>query len=223
MDKRFWAILAAIAVVLIGAYMITSSHKASAPSGSKGQLTHHVTGQGKAGVTLQEWGDFQCPVCAEYFPALQQVVQKYNTQITFQFSNFPLVSIHQNAFAGARAAEAADMQGKYWQMHDALYSESINSIQNSGTKTWVNSPSPESYFTQYAAQLGLNVDQFKKDFASSAVNTRVNNDLGQASKLGLTGTPTFYLDGTQISNPNPTLADFSKVIDAELAKKAKNS
>lgn len=222
MDKRFWAILAAIAIVLIGVFIVTN-HKTTAPgskSSSSTQLTNHVTGAGKSGVTLVEYGDYQCPVCAEYYPALKQVVSKYTDQIHFQFRNFPLVSIHQNAFAGARAAEAADLQGKFWQMHDLLYEQSIATIQNSSVQTWVNAQNPQDYFDQYASQLGLNLTKFKQDFASSTVNNRVNADLGEANKLGLTGTPTFYLDGTQISNPQPTLDAFSKILDNEIAKKA---
>lgn len=222
MSKQFWAVLVAIAVVLIGVAIFTNNKKADAPSskGSSG-ITHHVKGDDKAHVTLVEYGDYECPVCGLYFPIVEQVNQKYDGQIQFQFVNFPLVQIHQNAFAGARAAEAADLQGKFWEMHDALYK---NQDQ------WANANSPISYFQLYAEQIGINVNQFKTDFASSKVNDRINADLAQANKLGLNGTPTFFLDGKQLANAQlvdqnnePTLDAFSKLLDAEIAKKSPSS
>jgi protein-disulfide isomerase len=126
-----------------------------------------------------------------------------------------LTSLHPNAFAGARAAEAAALQNKFWQMHDTLY----DNQDPNGKSGWVASSDPlNDYFVNFAKQIGLNVDQFKTDFASDKVNAIVNADLGEANKLGLTGTPTFFLDGKQVQ-VNNTVADFQKVLNAEIQKK----
>lgn len=212
MDKRFWGILVAIVIVLGGIFWITNSHKAKAPSSNSNssQPTNHIEGQGKDGITLVEYGDYECPYCGEYYPVVKQVAAEYNNQIYFQFRNLPLTQIHPNAFAGARAAEAAALQGKFWQMHDMLYE---NQSQ------WVNSSNPETYFESYAQQLGLNVTQFKKDFASSQVNNSINADVSAFAKTGLQeATPTFILDGKQIQ-PSASVASFEQFINAEIKKK----
>lgn len=216
MDKRFLATLAVIIVILGGIFFITNHKKASAPSDSAATATNHVEGQGKSGVKLTEYGDYECPACYEYYPILKQVYAKYSDQIYFQFRNYPLVQIHKNAFAGARAAEAADLQGKYWQMHDLLY----NNQDPNGQSGWVASDSPLTFFTQFAQQLGLDTTKFSKDYASTEVNGRINKDTAIAQSLNFSGTPSFTINGDAISAPQPTVDAFSKIIDAAIAKKA---
>jgi protein-disulfide isomerase len=223
MDKRFWAFLIVIALILGGVFFIGNTKKAAAPASSKGILTEHVTGKGTTGVKLIEYGDFQCPACGSFYPALKQVTDTYGDQISFQFRNFPLYSIHPNAIAGARAAEAADMQGKYWQMHDKLYDENYTQLvaqnQNKSYSTWIDASDPVPLFNDYATSLGLNLTKFKQDYKSTAANDRIQADLAEGNKLGVDSTPTFYLDGKKISNPDPTLAAFTKVLNAEIVKK----
>ncbi|HEX4774519.1 MAG TPA: thioredoxin domain-containing protein [Candidatus Saccharimonadales bacterium] len=214
MSKQFLAVIAAVIIVFIGIFALTNKSGGSSNSNGKaGTLTHHVEGQGQDGILLQEYGDYECPYCGQYFPIVKQVEQEFDKQITFQFSNFPLVSIHQNAFAGARAAEAAALQGKFWQMHDALYESQSQ---------WTSASDPSSLFDQLAQQLGLNVTQFKSDYASTQVNNLINADMAQGNKLGITGTPTFYLDGKQIQ-VGESVPAFEQVIKAEIAKKAGNT
>lgn len=216
MDKRFWGILLVIAVIVVGAIWV-SDRKAAAPT-SNTQPTHHVEGQSKSGVTLIEYGDYECPICGEYYPTVKQVVAQYSSQIYFQFRNLPLTSIHPNAFAGARAAEAAAMLGKFWQMHDLLYEN-----QNA----WSQSSDPQPYFNSYAQQLGLNVTNFKQDMASDQVNNLINADLAAFAKTGQQeATPTFFLDGKYISNSElidnnsqPSVQKFANVLNAEIASK----
>jgi protein-disulfide isomerase len=216
MDKRFLGVLVAIVVVLIGVFAITNHKNASSPAGPSATLTNHVEGQGKSGVKLIEYGDYECPACYQYYPVVKQIYSKYSTQITFQFRNFPLTSLHKNAFAGARAAEAADLQGKFWQMHDVLY----DNQDPNGQQGWVASNDPLSYFTQFATSLGLNVTKFKTDYVSSYVNDRINKDESEAFSLNFSGTPSFVLDGQPITNPAPTIDAFSKIIDKAIASKA---
>lgn len=218
MDKRFWAIIGVI-VVIFGGILIYSSHKDSSGSGSSSRPTSHVEGPANAKVTLVEYGDYECPACESYFTTVQAVQQKYADKIKFQFRNLPLTSIHPNAFAGARAAEAADLQGKFWQMHDALYTQS-------NWSEWSTSKNPTPYFQQYAKDLGLNVTQFNKDYASSTVNGRINADLAAFNKTGKPmSTPSFFLNGQFVDNSSlvgsdgqPSIDAFSKLLDNALAK-----
>lgn len=214
MSKQFLAVIAAIIIVFVGIFALTgkSSNNSSGSKGKAGTPTHHVEGQGQTGVLLQEYGDYECPFCGQYYPIVKQVQQEFNQQITFQFVNFPLISIHQNAFAGARAAEAAALQNQFWQMHDLLYQ-----TQNQ----WSTASDPTAFFSQYAQQLGLNVTQFKSDYASSKVNDSINADMARGNKLGISGTPSFFLDGKQVQVGENVQA-FEQVIKAEIAKKAGN-
>lgn len=212
MSKQFWAIIVIIVLVLIGVFAFTGN---KSDTNTNAQPTNHVEGGGSSGVTLLEYGDYECPFCGQYYPTVKQIEQQYDSLIHFQFRNFPLTSLHPNAFAGARAAEAAALQNKFWQMHDTLY----DNQDPNGKSGWVASSDPlNNYFVNFAKQIGLNVDQFKTDFASDKVNAIVNADLGAANKLGLTGTPTFFLDGKQVQINN-TVADFQKVLNAEIQKK----
>ena len=219
MDKRFWAIIGVI-VVLFGGLLVWQNKKSdNGTTGStKGQPTNHVIGNTDSKVTLLEYGDYQCPACEAYFTTVQEVQQKYNDKIKFQFRNLPLSQIHKNAIGGARAAEAADLQGKFWQMHDALYAVS-------NWQVWSNSNDPEPQFQLYAKQLGLNVDQFKKDFASSKVNDRIQADVAAFKKTGRDmSTPTFFVNDEFVANTKlmtngvPSVEAFSKVIDEALKK-----
>jgi protein-disulfide isomerase len=213
MSKQFWGILAIIVLIFVGIFVFTGNNNKSNSSANSGSAkpTSHIEGLGQSGVTLVEYGDYECPFCEEYSSIVKQVQQEFNSQIFFQFRNFPLVSIHQNAFAGARAAEAAALQGQFWQMHDALY-------DSSNWQVWSTSNDPTPDFNQYAQELGLNLAKFKQDFASQAVNNAIVADENVGNKLGIDGTPTFYLDGKQVS-PQPTVASFESLIKAEIAKK----
>ncbi|HLZ14554.1 MAG TPA: thioredoxin domain-containing protein [Candidatus Saccharimonadales bacterium] len=212
MSKAFWAVIAII-VVIFGGILLFHSNKAAAPTNANGASpTSHTEGNGKTGVTLLEYGDYECPYCGQYYPTVKQVAAKYNDQITFQFRNLPLVQIHQNALASARAAEAAGMQGKFWEMHDLLYENQ---------QQWVQSNVAEGIFDQYATSLGLNLTQFKSDYASDKVNNSINADINAFQKTGQEeSTPTFFLDG-KLVRPGNTVDAFSSLIDAEIAAKTK--
>lgn len=212
MDKRFWGILIAVVIVLGGIYWLSGgkSNPGSTSSSNSTSPSQHIEGLGRDKVTLLEYGDYECPYCSEFYPIVNQVASKYNDQIYVQFRNLPLTEIHLNAFAAARAAEAASLQGKFWQMHDALYASQSQ---------WVNASDPESYFVTYAQQIGLNIAKFKTDFSGSQVNNTINADLAAFAKTGAQqATPTFFLDGQQIQ-PTPTLSSFEQYINAAIAQK----
>lgn len=212
MSKQFLAILAIIILGFIGVFTVTqkkSSNNGSS-NGNSSQLSNHVIGENQKGVVLVEYGDYQCPACGQFYPLVKQVVEKYKTDIQFQFRNFPLQQIHPNARAGSRAAEAAAKQNKFWEMHDTLYEQQ---------KSWVSLTDVTPAFEAYAQQLGLDVAKFKTDFASTEVNDIINADYAEGTRLGVEGTPTFFLQGKKI-DPNPTdVAGFSKLIDEAIAAK----
>jgi protein-disulfide isomerase len=219
-SKRFLGVLVALVVIFVGIILISNSGNSNT---SATTLTEHKEGQGKDGVTLVEYGDFECPYCGQYYAIVKQVVQEYNQQITFQFRNFPLTSIHPNAFAGARAAEAAGQLGQYWQMHDLLYQANVQYYASNDTiSSWISASDPLSYFDQFAKQLGLNVTKFNQEYNSSKVNDLVDADMNEGNKLGIDATPTFFLDGKQVV-PNETIASFQKLINAAIAQKTKAS
>ncbi len=216
MDKRFLAIIGVIVVIFAGILVANNHTSTNGSSANSGTPTNHVTGDLTSKVTLVEYGDYECPVCESYAATVQQVQQKYGATVKFQFRNLPLSQIHPNAIAGARAAEAADMQGKFWQMHDLLYSQSA-------WQDWSTSSNPEPFFWTYASQLGLNVAKFKTDFAGAAANNRIQADLAAFSKTGeQEATPTFFINGKYYANSNfvdsngPSVDAFSKVLDAVL-------
>ena len=199
MDRRFLGIVGAIIIIFVVIFAITQkSGNNGSNNSSTAQPTNHIEGQNSAGVTLVEYGDYECPICEEYYSPLKQAVTPLLPQIHFQFRNLPLSAVHPNAFAAARAAEAASLQGKFWQMHDALYEN-----QNQ----WIPPASnPLSFFDKYAQQIGLNVNQFNSDYSSSKVNDAINADLAAFAKTGKPqATPTFFLNGKYLDNT--TLVD----------------
>jgi protein-disulfide isomerase len=215
MDKRFWGILGIIAVIAVGAIWISNNNKDNPSTGSN-QPTQHVEGKNTKHVTLVEYGDYQCPICGAYYPVVKQVVDKFSDDIQFQFRNLPLTSLHQNAFVAARAAEAASLQGKYWQMHDLLYQNQT---------VWAQTSNAQPTFEGYAQQLGLNVTKFKQDYASEQVNNAINADMAAFQKTGQDqATPTFFINGKYFDNSNfatdsgPSADKFTKVLNAEIAK-----
>lgn len=217
MSKQFLAIIVAVIVVLGGVFFITNKNNSSSGSSGTVSATNHVEGSTSSGVKLVEYGDYECPYCGQYYPLVKQVVDQYKDKIQFQFRNLPLTQIHKNAFAGARAAEAASLQGKFWQMHDKLY----DNQDPNGASGWVASNDPlNDYFVNFARQIGLNVSKFKTDYSSQQVNDTINADLAAFKKTGAEeATPAFFLDGKQI-HPGYSLSDFKKAIDTELQTKS---
>jgi protein-disulfide isomerase len=227
MDKRFLGILGALVIIFAAIFAITqhsSSNSSNNNNASGTQPTHHIEGKGTSGVTLMEYGDYQCPICEAYYLPLKQAVAQYSDQIYFQFRNLPLSpQPHPNAFAAARAAEAAAKQNKFWQMHDKLYDNQTE---------WANAPNPQTFYNKYAQQIGLNVDQFKQDYASGEVNNAINADLAAFGKTGKEkATPTFFVNGVYLPNTGlvdpqtgaPSADKIGQAIQAEITKKNPSS
>lgn len=213
MSKQFWAVIAAIVIIFVGIFAISGSKSDNSNSKGGKTLTNHVKGSTSSGVTFVEYGDFQCPYCEQYYPTVSQVVDEFKDQIQFQFRNYPLTNAHPNAFAAARAAEAAGQQDKFWDMYDALYN-------SSNYQDWTNAKDPTPQFKAYASQLGLDAAKFSTDFSSSKVNDLINADMAEGNKIGITGTPSFYINGKAVQINNDA-DSFRKVLKKAIADQAK--
>lgn len=208
-----WSLGGMLLVLALWALVIFSSTPASQstssltiPAPSASDYQSNPTG---AKATLTEYADFQCPACKAYYPIVKQVQENYGNKLNVVYRFFPLKTIHQNAVNSAKAAYAAGKQGKFWDMHDKLFV-----TQDS----WATVSDPESTFIVYAKSLNLNTDQFKKDYQSAAADAFVNTSYDNATAIGLNSTPTFFLNGKQIDNPQGYAA-FKTVIDKALAGK----
>lgn len=205
MSKKAWMIFVAVVVVILGGLIyLSNKNKVSIDtskittteiqpaSAQSGMIADHVFGPTNSKVTLIEYGDYQCPGCGAAYPNIKQLTEKYQGQLTFVFRNFPLSTIHPNARAAAAVAEAAGLQGKFWEMHNALYEN-----QNSWNTLSVDQRG--GYFDSLASQLGLNQSKFTTDLSSSAVNQKIGFDQALGGKDKVQGTPTFYLNGKAVN------------------------
>jgi protein-disulfide isomerase len=169
----------------------------------------HARGNPNAKVTLEEYGDYQCPPCGALFPELKKLEKEYGDQMRFVFRHYPL-QMHKHAFTAAHAAEAASLQGRFWEMHDLIYQNQL---------TWTPAEDARSFFIQYARDLKLDVDRFTRDMDSPAVAARVTADYDRGSALGVTGTPTLFMNGRQM-NPNAVTPEGLRMaLDYMLGKK----
>lgn len=167
------------------------------------------SGQATSSVLIIEYGDFQCPACRSYYSIMKELVTEFGDKITFVYRNFPLIEIHSNAEFAARAVQAAAKQGKFWQMHDLLFEKQAE---------WSKTADIESVFESYAALIGISVEQFKKDWLSKEIKDFVKAQRSRAIKLGLKGTPSFFVNGIQIQNPN-SIETFKSLIKSAIEKK----
>lgn len=205
MSKKAWIIFAVICVVVLGGLVALSQKdkvnvadvnqtKIQPANASDGNIADHVFGKADSKVVLIEYGDYQCPYCGDAYPQVKDITDTYKDKIAFIFRNYPLATMHPNAKAGAAAAEAAGLQGKYWEMHDKLYS-------NQDAWTSLSTDKRTDMFVSLAKAVGVkDLDKFKTDMAGDDVNKKINFDLALGNKAGITGTPTFYLDGTKVSD-----------------------
>ena len=200
MSKKFWIFFAVLVVGVLGFAVMQSKSKAEPKRKIENpkivQTDDHIRGKVDSKVYFIEYADFECPACNSWAPELQKIEAEYGDRVAFVFRHFPLTNLHVNALAAARASEAAGLQGKFWEMHDLLYSKS--------TEWTADNKSAQDKFEGYAAELDLNLEQFKTDYASEAVLDRINSDAASATELGATGTPTFFVNGELLELKNVT-------------------
>jgi protein-disulfide isomerase len=149
----------------------------------------YLPASSSATLTLVEFGDYVCPACGVYNPLVKQLLTDFPGKINYVFRNYPLTQ-HKNAPISSYAVESAGLQGKYWQMHEKVYATQAD---------WSNLDNPKDIFIGYAKDLGLNVNQFTTDLSSSLVLDKVQNDFNDGKTVGITETPTFYLNSQKIT------------------------
>jgi protein-disulfide isomerase len=161
-------------------------------------------GSEKAAVTIVKFEDFQCPFCKQVQPTFNELLSRYNGKVRLIHKDLPLESLHPQARQAAEAARCAYEQGKFWEYHDKLYANSPKASADN--------------LKSYAKEVGLNVDSFDGCFASGKYKAVVQTDLNEGTQLGLSGTPTFFINGREISGNQP-LEAFEAIIDEELGER----
>src|SRR5687768_11057849 len=169
----------------------SSASLAGTPSRSipPGADPPNAVGPVTAVVTLEEFGDFQCPPCGMLHPVLKTMEKEFGDRLRVVFREFPLVPAHEHALSAARAAEAAGLQGKFWEMHDLLFTN-----QN----LWKDAFDVRPIFEDYAKRIGLDVERYKQDLTSETVQYRIFLDGKRARSLGVKGTPTVFMNGREV-------------------------
>lgn len=143
----------------------------------------HAAGPDDAAVTLVEYGDYECPYCGMAHPVVKRIRRELGSQLRFAFRNFPLAEAHPHAQTAAQAAEAAGAQGRFWEMHDAIF-EHQDALEVED-------------LLRYAGSLGLDTAQISRDLEAGTYTKRVRDDFRSGVRSGVNGTPTFFVNGTR--------------------------
>jgi protein-disulfide isomerase len=168
----------------------TSSGSEAIPPGAEPPW---VRGNPNAPVMVEEFADFQCPSCGVYYPELKKIESEFGDKLRVVFRERPLVPPHEHALLAAQAAEAAGLQGHFWEMHDKLYENQT---------TWSTTSDLIPVFVDYAKQIGLDADRFMKDLNGETVATRIFQDGKRVHALNVNSTPTFYVNGKEAKDDN---------------------
>lgn len=186
----------------------TSPTVNASSSAEPGADPPHFVGRADASVTLEEFGDFECPPCGLLHPILKTLEKEYGPRVRIIFRQYPLVPTHPHALSAARAAEAAGMQGKFWEMHDMIYENQ---------QTWHKAFDARPIFEGYATRIGLDLGRYRQDLSSSIVENRIFQDGKRAHALNVKGTPTVFLNGREVPFESLSPEKLRDLINAELA------
>ena len=217
--KEYWIVsLVVLAFIGVGIYLANdstsgdSANNLNPPAHNKAIVGDtsflrpysHATGSLSAPVTLVEFGDFGSQASETAYPAIKTLRDKYanDSNFSFVFRNLPSSQLRTDQLA-ASAAESAGAQNKYFEMHDLLFDK-----QNE----WALSSNPITYFTNYAKQLGLNLDQFNSDTKGYKYFSNIDQDIADASKFGVSVPPIFYIVGGNRLSPYAGVADLGKMV-----------
>jgi protein-disulfide isomerase len=163
----------------------------------------HIEGNPKAPIELVEYGDYECPHCGRAYPIIKDIQKRMGEKLKFVFRNFPLTEIHPDAFSAALAAEAAERQKKFWEMHDIIFEHQRHlSTEN---------------ILAYAKRIGLNMAEFSKDIQQDILANKVENDIESGIRSGVNGTPSFFVNGAKY-NGNWEDEEFVDFLESLLVK-----
>lgn len=204
MNKYGWIIFSVVVIGLLSGLIIWTrvtnpavdvskidNSSILAASVDSGNIADHVEGNKESKVVLVEYGDFQCPGCGGAYPNVKTLMGEYGDRIAFVFRNFPLTSIHPNAKLAAASAEAAGLQGKFWEMHDLLY-QNQSAWENLDTSKRIDG------FVSFASQLGLDTNKFEEDLENPDVVKKIDFDFSLGKQNAVSSTPTFFLNGEKL-------------------------
>lgn len=200
--RRTWIAVGILAGIILIGYLVSRIPEVESVYG-KGDP---VKGAPQAKVTIVEYSDFQCPACRQAQGALKQIMEEYREAVQIIYNDFPLVRAHPHAFPAAEAAQCAFSQGKFWEYHDLLFE---------GQDVWSGSADPQSNFTGYAREAGLDIEQFSRCLANRETRKAVQEDVTEGETLRIRSTPTFFINNTRLVGP-PTYNNFKEVIEAQM-------
>jgi len=186
--KNPWVIIGLVTVALFAGAFYFAGQANEANNVGITTITH-VKGNPDAAVVLTEYSDLQCPACAQAAPFVSEIVEQYKDDLRFEYKHFPIERIHPSALQAAVAAEAAGQQGKFFEFHDLLFENQTE---------WSPNPVPGVFFTQYAEELGLDMDLYKRHANASVLRDKVRAEFAEGQAAGVTGTPSFFLNGERL-------------------------
>lgn len=226
MNKTTWIIIVLLCVIGLGSLVVFTKKdsvnvddidQSKVIESKDGVIGDQVRGNKNAKVVVIEYADFQCPGCLAAHKNTSRIYANYGDKVAFVFRNFPLTSAHPNALAAATVAEAAGLQGKYWEMNDALFDR---------RDTWASLASDKrtDAFMSVASQVGLDITKLKDDISNNKeIQTKITTDRALGAKSNVTATPTFFVNGVKMTDDvvSDLLADgggnkFMDYLDARL-------
>ena len=203
------AVVAAIWISLRSSRTMTSSNTNSSESIPPGAQPPHIRGNPNAPVTLEEFGDFECPACGSYTVELRKIESEFGDRLRVIFREYPLYPTpHKHALIAAQAAEAAGLQGRFFEMHDKLYEN-----QNA----WKDVTDVMPIFIDYAKQIGLDTDRFAREINGEIIAARIFQDGKRVHALGITGTPAFFVNGKEAKDQSWSPDGLRKMINEALS------
>ena len=178
--------------------------RCAAPDVMAPAVDDHVRGPATAKVTLIEYGDYQCAPCAASHQAVEQVLARHPNDVRFIYRHHPSRK-YRNAMVAARAAEAAEAQGKFWEMHRSLYD---------GQKEWYSTSTPHKIFLRYAKALRLDEQRFSDAVRAKDADRQIRTTFDEGRRVGVHGSPAFFLNGKRLVPPPMTTEDLERAVTA---------
>lgn len=207
--KNPWIVIGVIALVLFGGSIWFGSN--AAKQNNEGVvIKSHIKGNPEASVKLVEYSDLQCPACAAFQPFVKDLAEQYGDSLSFEYRHFPL-PMHPYAIQAAVAAEAAGQQDKFFEFHDKLFENQ---------DAWSKSSTPQAFFMQYAEELGLDMDKFKRHMRSTVLKDQVQAQFTEGQNKGISGTPSFFLNDEKMvfTTYEEFITQITSLVDPEVAK-----
>jgi protein-disulfide isomerase len=207
--KRYlpFVIIAAVLVAAVGGgFLMFRSAQPQSPTTPTPAGGSVATSKGV--VTIDEYGDYQCPPCGALHPIIKTLKGEYGDRIQFAFHHFPLTQLHSHALEASYAAAAAGLQGKFWEMHNMLYEKQSE---------WSEVGDFRPIVLEFARKIGLDLPRFTRDIDGIQVVTIVSEDMQRGALLGVNGTPTVFINSQLIHSDNFSTEGLRKEINRRLS------